>query len=58
MPANFVIVSPFFHNSRSGELKMVQNLAFPSWLSGNKPTSIREDVGSIPGLARGLRIWC
>ena len=31
---------------------------FSLWLSGFKnPTSIHEDVGSIPGLAFGLRIW-
>ena len=24
---------------------------FPLWLSGNEPTSIHEDAGSIPGLA-------
>ena len=28
---------------------------FPLWLSGNNPTRICEDVGSIPGLARWVK---
>ena len=27
----------------------IQNLGFPTWLSGNNLTSIHEEAGSIPG---------
>ena len=30
---------------------------FLLWLRGNNPNCIREDVGSVPGLAQVL-IWC
>ena len=39
-------------------------MKFLLWLSSNNPTSIREDVGSIPVLAQGIKdlallwLWC
>ena len=30
-------------------------LALPLWLSGHDPTSIHEDVGSIPGPAQEVK---
>ena len=51
-------------NVRSAEVIVVKGykaksakVEFLLWLSGNEP-NIYEDTGSIPGPARGLRIWC
>ena len=33
-------------------IKIYKEREFPSWLSGNEPDRIHEDMGSIPGLAQ------
>ena len=54
----------YHHPPTPTKTKQTNKKREQSWLNGNKPTSIHEEVGSIPGLTQWLRIqhccelWC
>ena len=48
---------PFNNNNNNKKRQAIKNLSGVPTVAQYVKTSILEDVGSIPGLTQGLRIW-